>query len=615
MTTTVSLMNLLMRMALVGFFSIGFIACFQRVYMAAFDQSQRREKRLLRRVELWLLSSGLALILHFGAMYALTGDTALFFHNWALFLATTPIVYAGFGKLEITLQAVVIAVLWEAHHASNLLEPTTVTAMLLFAAVLTTMAHFRMKLVNHWLLGVVGSAVLAALFWSSAPTQSMLITLTTDQRQWAIGMYAIMAFVVFGYWLRAYADDLNKASLKRLVEYDAGASAQAYAQYQKALTSMFNAASVHHEPLTLLSIDCDHFKQINDRYGHLAANAALIGVSDTIHQTLEQQALTYRIYQTGGEELNVVFPGVHPQAVVQIANHIRQAVKDSEYTYDGRSMNGTVSIGITERHDDDQSIDELYKRADDAVYTSKRNGRDLITVEHTVLTDTAPAVENYSQYRYFAQGVYDLSLDGQPRYYHELLLRHYDAEQQRWVLPNDFEIPVAEIPRLLRQVIAADPLHNYNINLTAAQFRDVEVARVLTALAESPDGPTNLTVEVTEVANAAITRHISAIYRSAGMKILIDDVGSDNSFELVQNELPYFDGVKFAMQNLRRTNDADQMRERIAFWRQVAKSNHLSFILEGVETQADLELAQTLGIQFVQGYFFDKPENLVPAIA
>ena len=158
-------------------------------------------------------------------------------------------------------------------------------------------------------------------------------------------------------------------------------------------------------------------------------------------------------------------------------------------------------------------------------------------------------------------------------------------------------------------------LHNYNINLTAAQFRDVEVARVLTALAESPDGPTNLTVEVTEVANAAITRHISAIYRSAGMKILIDDVGSDNSFELVQNELPYFDGVTFAMQNLRRTNDADQMRERIAFWRQVAKSNHLSFILEGVETQADLELAQTLGIQFVQGYFFDKPENLVPAIA
>jgi hypothetical protein len=184
MTTTVSWMNLLMRMALVGFFCIGFIACFQRVYMAAFDQSQRREKRILRRGELWLLSSGLALILHFGAMYALTGDTALFFHNWALFLAMTPIVYAGFSKFEITLQAAVIAMLWEAHHQSNLWQPTTILAMLLFAGVLGLMAHYRMKLVNHWLLGVVGSGALAALFWGSAPARSMLITLTADQRQW-----------------------------------------------------------------------------------------------------------------------------------------------------------------------------------------------------------------------------------------------------------------------------------------------------------------------------------------------------------------------------------------------------------------------------------------------
>lgn len=609
-TTSMTWLNLFMRAALVGFFSIGFIASFQRVYVAAFEQSSPVGLRLWRRGELLLLSSGLALMLHLGAMYTLTGDTALYFHDWALFIATTPLLYAGFSRFEITLQAAVIAMLWYGHHASNLMAPTTLMAMALEALVLVLMMHYRQVIVAHWSVGVIGSAVIAALFWGSAPNTAMLITLTANERGWAVALYTIMSAVVLGYYLRAYADDMKKASLKRLVEFDSQANAQAYDQYQHALTQMFNQARAKDTPLTLLSVDCDHFKQINDRYGHLAANAALIGITDTINQTLAQEHLAYRIYQTGGEELNIVFPGVHVQTVMPVAEHIRQAVRTSEYTYDKRSISGTVSLGLTERHADDTNIDDMYKRADDAVYTSKRNGRDLITVEHTVVSDETPAITDYSQYRYFAQGVYDLSQAGEPRYYHELLLRRFDAEQQRWVLPDDFEIPVAEMPRLLRQVLAADPLHNFNLNLTAAQFQDVEVARVLTALATSPDGPTNLTVEVTQVASAAATRHISAIYRSAGMKILIDDVGSDNSFELVQNELAYIDGVKFAMQNLRRTNNADQMRERITFWRQVAQTNHLSFILEGVETQADLALAKTLGIQFVQGYFFDKPQNL-----
>lgn len=71
---------------------------------------------------------------------------------------------------------------------------------------------------------------------------------------------------------------------------------------------------------------------------------------------------------------------------------------------------------------------------------------------------------------------------------------------------------------------------------------------------------------MTDVVATTGTRQISAGYRAAGMNLLIDDVGSDNSFELVHSKFAYVEGVKFAMQNLRRTTKPDELLERVRFW-------------------------------------------------
>lgn len=71
--------------------------------------------------------------------------------------------------------------------------------------------------------------------------------------------------------------------------------------------------------------------------------------------------------------------------------------------------------------------------------------------------------------------------------------------------------------------------------------------------------------------------------------------------------MAYINGFKFAMQNLRKTTSDSALRERVQFWRQIAKENQLSFILEGVETAEDLKMAQALSTPYVQGYYFDKP--------
>ncbi|GEO46685.1 EAL domain-containing protein [Companilactobacillus kimchii] len=150
-------------------------------------------------------------------------------------------------------------------------------------------------------------------------------------------------------------------------------------------------------------------------------------------------------------------------------------------------------------------------------------------------------------------------------------------------------------------------IQNFNLNLTAKQFEDIDVAEALTQFAKSSEGPNKLTIEITDLKDSQTTRRISALYRSADIKIMIDDVGSDNSFELVRGALPYVNGMKFAMQNLRKTNSEKELAERVAFWNQIAQEQNLDFILEGVETETDLLMAKKLGVSRVQGYFFGKP--------
>ncbi|WP_461215672.1 EAL domain-containing protein [Lacticaseibacillus sp. GG6-2] len=115
-------------------------------------------------------------------------------------------------------------------------------------------------------------------------------------------------------------------------------------------------------------------------------------------------------------------------------------------------------------------------------------------------------------------------------------------------------------------------------------------------------------IEIMDAPDLKTVERITEIYRAGGIKIYLDDVGSDNSYELILNMFTYIDGIKFAMQNLRKSNDSQQLLERIDFWKKIADKHHLEFILEGVETQDESEYAyKQSGIFRQQGYYFGKP--------
>ncbi|VDG25914.1 GGDEF and EAL domain-containing protein [Lactiplantibacillus mudanjiangensis] len=597
----------LIRIVIVSFFSIGFIQFFQRIWNDVFDKPNPvRTTYWGKRLLLTVLTVVLGTLIHLDAMWFIHNDSAIIYHNWALFVLILPLLFDGFSKLELGIQIAALVSIWVMHHDPNLFEPAILIAFVVYILLIILLKRFRHEIMRNWWLGVLGASVLSALFWFTVPVHSMGMHVTVEWALQAVILYTLMVAFVLGYWIRQYREDQHRRRLERLADYERGVEHNSYADHQQELQTIFSTAQANESKLSFATFDLDNLKAINDRFGRLAGNAVLLGVAELMKQLLADSKVDYQLFLTSGEEYNVIFPGRSAHDVLPIVSACWQGIRKSEFAYEDRFITVTTSVGVTEVRQDDTTINSLYKRADDALLKSKQAGKDTITIDGEIVVENRHE-KDLSEYCYFSQGVYDVQDDQLPMYYHELLLRTYDATQKRWILPDYFEIPVWMQITLLKELMAHTSIQRFNLNLTAAQFNDIEVAQALTQFANSSEGPEQLSIEITDLKDSQTTRRISALYRSVNMKILIDDVGSDNSFELVSGALPYVNGIKFAMQNLRQSTSEDELAERVAFWFKIAQKNQLNFILEGVETEAELAMAKSLGIPYVQGYFFGKP--------
>ena len=142
------------------------------------------------------------------------------------------------------------------------------------------------------------------------------------------------------------------------------------------LSTMMENARVRRAPLTLMILDIDHFKRVNDTYGHDAGDEVLKGFADRLRGIIRGGDLLCRL---GGEEFLIVMPNVNVTAATRIAERARMAVEQEGFTLKtGKTIKVTCSIGVAERRDNNDSH-ELYRRADQALYRSKAEGRNRVT--------------------------------------------------------------------------------------------------------------------------------------------------------------------------------------------------------------------------------------------
>lgn len=141
------------------------------------------------------------------------------------------------------------------------------------------------------------------------------------------------------------------------------------------LRKMLAESSELNLPMGLVFVDIDHFKQINDHYGHAVGDKVLVMVANTLRHALK--SFDY-IGRWGGEEFVIALANVDDEGLAQTAEHLRIQVKTSLLTGDDLMVQATVSLGATlARAGDD--LEGLVDRADRLMYLSKANGRDQVT--------------------------------------------------------------------------------------------------------------------------------------------------------------------------------------------------------------------------------------------
>ncbi|NIC04291.1 GGDEF domain-containing protein [Billgrantia bachuensis] len=128
-------------------------------------------------------------------------------------------------------------------------------------------------------------------------------------------------------------------------------------------------------PCSLLMADLDHFKRINDSYGHSVGDSVLCQFAELLMRQTRRHDCVARY---GGEEFVIILVGSGQARAMEIADRIRRAVEKTEFSsHDGQSIPVTTSIGVT-RLEQDEPAQEAIKRADEALYRAKREGRNQV---------------------------------------------------------------------------------------------------------------------------------------------------------------------------------------------------------------------------------------------
>jgi len=134
----------------------------------------------------------------------------------------------------------------------------------------------------------------------------------------------------------------------------------------------------YQRPMSVMIIDADHFKKINDTYGHHAGDVALRSLSLVAMDHKRAQDTFGRL---GGEEFGLLLPETNLQQAFVVGERIQQMWDQSPVNLDGELIHSTVSIGVAEVSPDDESFDDLLQRADKMLYKAKKTGRNKVVGE------------------------------------------------------------------------------------------------------------------------------------------------------------------------------------------------------------------------------------------
>ena len=380
--------------------------------------------------------------------------------------------------------------------------------------------------------------------------------------------------------------------------------------------------------MAFLFLDLDRFKFINDLLGHSAGDDILRAVTNRISSLLKEDEMMSRI---GGDEFILLLPNASSEAANDMAKTILKEL-ESPFLYEGNELFITSSVGISMYPTDGDSIEDVIKNADIAMYRAKEQGRnnhqfytsDMNDWIHrrAILEKGMRQALEHNEFALFYQPKVDINtgrVTGS-----EALIR-WRHPQLGVISPEEF-IPLAEETGLivsigewvLRTACKQNrkwqglglPKMGVSINLSPRQFQQANLVEMVSkVLNETGLEPEYLELEITETIAMYNESYVIAKLRALknlGVKIAIDDFGTGYSSLSYLKKFP-FHTLKIDKSFIRDIEDDSDDNKIITTIIAMAHNLKVNVIAEGVETAEQLQFLQQQKCNEVQGYLFSKP--------
>ena len=385
---------------------------------------------------------------------------------------------------------------------------------------------------------------------------------------------------------------------------------------------------------SVLYLDLDDFKHINDGLGHQYGDALLRNIAHSFRQI---RGIENSCYRVGGDEFVII---ISPEVFEDEERIIKDIyavfarpwfLKDADY-YCGMSM------GRVRFPDDADDVQEIIKHADVAMYAKKRDGKKR-SAEYEEKFGTGVASdrrldmeknmreaseEGYNEFLVYYQPLTDISIEGAPCCGAEALIR-WNSEQLGFVSPGEF-IPLAEYLGLINPIGShvletackdckrwndnGHPNYKVNVNLSVVQLLQPDIVDMVEKTVKKTGiNPNNLTLEVTEglaIHDIERMKKILADIKKIGVRIALDDFGTGYSSLNHIREIP-FDVIKVDQSFVRDLDTDAYSQSFIKMVSELANTIGVNICVEGVETKEQYEILQGMKVRLVQGYYFDRP--------
>ncbi|MES9868122.1 MAG: bifunctional diguanylate cyclase/phosphodiesterase [Sedimenticola sp.] len=385
--------------------------------------------------------------------------------------------------------------------------------------------------------------------------------------------------------------------------------------------------------ICLILFDVNHFKAINDTYGHQVGDEVLKGIASCISNVLRKGEHLYRL---GGDELATVLIDCQKESALNLANRCEEAIANHPFSKLGIREPVRVSIGLAQANAaSDDELATLPWKADIAMYSAKKPGlsnvvfynEDMAKESGSLLSSwinnaVFEAINEGTGLTIFYQPIVDLERD-EVVYYEALIRIHHDDE---WILPGSI-FPLVEARRLeidmdraiLKRILedlddgCIPEGSGVSINLSGPMVVSDKVLELLAPFQAYMDDY-RFTLEITETALitqlGTATENLDRL-RAMGFIIALDDFGSGYSSMRYLANMPV-DLVKFDISLIRSLNDLAQ-QAIVQHLAQMINESGYRLVAEGIESETLREQVTQLGFHYGQGYLFGRPEQLLPA--